>query len=114
MKEYKKSDLFVFPSVEEGWGLALTEAMSCGLPAIGYKNCGAVNEIIEDGKTGYLVEDGVEPLAEAMRKLMENQKLRVQMGQAAHESMKRFAPEKVWDTWEDLLKTHCETGGEKK
>lgn len=108
MTEYKKSDLIVFPSKNEGWGLALTEAMSCGLPAVGYKSCGAVNEIIEDGKTGYLVEDGVEPLAEAMRKLMGNQKLRVQMGQAAHESMKRFAPEKVWDTWENLLKTHCE------
>ena len=108
MKEYKTSDLLVFPSVEEGWGLALTEAMSCGLPAIGYKSCGAVNEIIEDGKNGYLVEDGVEPLAEAMRKLMGNQKLRVQMGQDAHESMKKFAPEKVWDTWENLLKTHCE------
>lgn len=108
MKEYKKADLFVFPSVEEGWGLALTEAMSCGLPAIGYKSCGAVNEIIEEGKNGYLVENGVEPLAEAMRKLMRDQKLRVQMGQAAHEAMKRFAPEKVWDTWENLLKTHCE------
>lgn len=108
MTEYKRSDLMVFPSKNEGWGLALTEAMSCGLPVIGYKSCGAVNEIIEDGKTGYLVEDGVEPLAEAMRRLMGNQKLRVQMGQAAHESMKRFAPEKVWDTWENLLKTHCE------
>ena len=47
-----KSDIFAFPSAYEGFGLSLGEAMSMGLPAIGYKSCSAVNELIIDGETG--------------------------------------------------------------
>lgn len=34
---------------------------------------------------------------------MEDQELRKRMGRAAHESMKEFAPEKIWDQWEALM-----------
>ena len=84
--------------------MALAEGMSVGLPAVGYASCPAVNEIIEDGKTGFLVQDGVEPLAEALDKLMSDKALRIQMGQAAKESMAQYAPEKIWDAWEDLMR----------
>jgi glycosyltransferase involved in cell wall biosynthesis len=101
--EYIRSDLFVFPSAFEGFGLAMGEAMSSGLPVVAYKSCPAVNEIVRDGIDGYLVEDGIRPLAEAMKKLMLNPDLRVQMGRAARENMKNYSPEKVWDAWESLL-----------
>ena len=99
----KASDIFVFPSAFEGFGMALAEGMSVGLPAIGYNSCPAVNELIENGKTGVLCEDGVEPLAAAMEQLMGNRALRVQMGKAAKEAMAQYAPEKVWDQWEELM-----------
>ncbi len=99
----RQGDLFVFPSAYEGFGLTLAEAMSIGLPGIGYKSCVAVNEIIQDGVTGLLADDGVDGLAEKMAILMENQQLRSQMGRAAHESMKQYAPEHIWGQWEKLL-----------
>lgn len=99
----READIFVFPSAFEGFGMALAEGMSVGLPAIGYKSCSAVNELIENGKTGILCDDGVEPLVEAMNRLMENKKLRVQMGKSAKEAMAQYAPEKIWDQWEDLM-----------
>ena len=100
----READIFAFPSAYEGFGMALAEGMSVGLPAIGYKNCPAVNELIKDGKTGFLCDDGVEPLAHALEKLMSDKELRVKMGKAAKADMAQFAPEKIWDKWEDLMK----------
>lgn len=101
----KKADIFVFPSAFEGFGMALAEGMSVGLPAIGYKTCPAVNELIKDGKTGLLCDDGVEPLTAAMDKLMGDRALRVQMGKAAKEDMAQYAPEKIWDQWEEIMRS---------
>ena len=58
---------------------------------------------MENGKTGLLVEDGVEALAEGLKKLMQNTSLRAHMGNAGHEAMKQYAPEKIWSAWDNLL-----------
>lgn len=100
---YMNGDLFVFPSKFEGFPLAMTEAMSAGLPVIAFRSCSSAAELIHSEKDGLLVNDGVEALAEGMRDLMQDQGKRVIMGQAAEESMKNFAPEKIWDQWEFLL-----------
>lgn len=101
--EYLKTDIFCFPSAYEGFGLSLAEAMSAGVPSVAYRSCPAVNELIEDHKTGILAPDGVKPLADALRELMENKEMRIEMGQAARDSMKAYAPESVWDRWERLI-----------
>ncbi len=101
---YRRASIFAFPSAYEGFGLAMAEAMSAGLPVVAYRSCPAVNELVRDGETGLLVDDGVDALAEGLKKLMEDQELRERMGEAAHESMKEFAPEKIWDQWETLMK----------
>lgn len=101
---YYRSSIFAFSSAYEGFPLAMTEAMSAGLPVVAYRSCPAVNELVKDGENGLLVEDGPDALAEGLKKLMKNRKLREQMGKAAHESMKEFAPEKVWGRWESLMK----------
>ena len=100
----READIFAFPSAFEGFGMALAEGMSVGLPAVGYKNCPAVNELIKDGETGFLCDDGVEPLAQALDKLMGDKELRVKMGKAAKADMAQYAPEKIWDQWDDLMK----------
>lgn len=100
----RDADVFAFPSAFEGFGMALAEGMSVGLPAVGYASCPAVNELIKDGETGFLVDDGVEPFAEALDKLMSDKELRVKMGKAAKKDMAQYAPEKIWDAWEELMK----------
>lgn len=99
----KEGDIFAFPSAYEGFGMSLAEGMSMGLPAIGYKSCSAVNELITDGVDGYLCEDGVDDFRDKLRKLMSDRDLRVAMGKQACIAMKAYAPEKIWDTWENLL-----------
>lgn len=99
----KEADIFAFPSAYEGFGMALAEGMSVGLPAVGFKNCPAVNELIKDGKTGILCDDGVVSFTQALKQLMENKDLRVKMGKAAKLDMQQYAPTKIWDKWESLL-----------
>lgn len=99
----QQGDIFAFPSAYEGFGMSLAEGMSMGLPAIGYKNCSGVNELIADGVDGYLCEDGVDDFRDKLRKLMADRALRVAMGKQARIAMKAYAPEKIWDAWENLL-----------
>jgi glycosyltransferase involved in cell wall biosynthesis len=108
LSKYLSSDIFAFPSAFEGFPLAMTEAMSAGLPVVAYKTCLAVNELIVDKADGVLVEEGVEPLAEGLRILMSSQELRVKMGKAAHDAMKQYSPQKIWDKWEKVLSLAAE------
>jgi glycosyltransferase involved in cell wall biosynthesis len=100
---YERADIFCISSKSEGFPQGLAEAMSAGIPAVGLKICGGTNELIQDGKTGFLVGDDPELLADALKKLMQDPDLRQRMGQAGWESVQPYAPEKMWDIWENLL-----------
>jgi len=52
---------------EEPFGLVVTEAMACGTPVIAYRR-GSMPELIEDGKTGFVIDSDIDVLAEAMKK----------------------------------------------
>jgi len=99
----RKSDIFAFPTAFEGFPLALTEAMAVGLPCVGLKTTSAVNELIVDGVNGLLAENSPEDFAAKLKILMDDPNLRVNMGRAGHEMMKQYAPEKIWDQWENLI-----------
>ncbi len=107
---YKKADLFIIPSKKEGWGLSLTEAMAVGLPAIGLKSCPGVNELIQDGVTGYLVEETISGLQDKMARLMKDRAARVRMGMAGREAIKPYEADTIWDKWEKLLIKTAEKG----
>ena len=76
----RAADLFVFPSLFEGLGISLVEAMACGLPAIGSRTGGIV-DVIDDGRTGVLVPPGdARALAAAMGRLLADAARRAEMG----------------------------------
>ena len=100
----RQADIFAFPSYWEGFSLALTEGMSMGLPAIGFKNCPGTNELIKDGVTGCLCDDGVENFSNALEKLISNKELRVKMGKAATQDMKQYETQSHWDKWEEIIR----------
>ena len=100
---WKETDIFAFPSHHEGFGMALVEAMGAGIPAVGYRSCSAVNELIRDGETGILTEDGAAPLAKALETLMGNPELRKTYGEKAKEAAGAYEADKVWNEWERLF-----------
>lgn len=57
LKAMKKSDIFVFPSREDIWGLVINEAMSQGLPIISTTNVVSAKELVSDEVNGYLIKD---------------------------------------------------------
>ena len=100
---WKETDIFAFPSHHEGFPLALSEALSCGIPAVGYRSCPAVNELIQSGETGLLVEEGASALAEGLKKLMESPVLRERFGKNAQMAAEMYRPEIVWRKWEEKI-----------
>ena len=74
-------EIFAMPSRGEGFGLVYLEAMACGKPVIGGSHGGAP-EVIEDGKTGFLVRHGdVDHLSAALEVLLSNPALGRKMGE---------------------------------
>lgn len=101
---YKSADIFALPSSFEGFPLSLTEAMSAGLPPVGFKSAAAVNELIKDGGNGLLADESVEDYARCLKELMASKEKRIAFGRQAHEDMKAYAPEKIWDMWDEAVK----------
>ena len=56
-ERYGSMDILLMPSVREGFGLSIAEAMACGLPVVA-TNCSAIPELIDDGKGGFLCPPG--------------------------------------------------------
>ena len=76
-------DLFVFPSLKEGLGVALLEAMACGLAVIASR-AGGVLDSVEDGVSGVLVPSSdAESIAAAIATLRDDLDRRLQFGKAA-------------------------------
>lgn len=68
---YRLSDVLVFPSNSETFGMSVLEAQSLGLPAL-VSQCGGPQEIVLDGKTGYVLDtDSPDTWVEASRRLCE-------------------------------------------
>jgi glycosyltransferase involved in cell wall biosynthesis len=85
---FAKSSVLVHPSLSEGFGYAVVEAMASGLPVIVTKNTGAA-DLIVDGKNGYIVAPGdPEAIRERLAHLAAHPSLLREMGHAARETMR--------------------------
>ncbi|MCL4418037.1 MAG: glycosyltransferase, partial [Actinobacteria bacterium] len=85
---YSACDIYTTCSQWEGFDLPVGEAQYFGKPVICY-NIGAHPEIMENGRTGYIVTDRVE-FEESVKKLSKDRMLRLQMGKNAGEFIKKF------------------------
>jgi glycosyltransferase involved in cell wall biosynthesis len=89
-------DVFVMPSLNEGLGLALMEAMAFGLPVIG-SDVGGIRSLIKDGETGLLVRPADSPaLGFAILELLNDKKKMADLGRrAAAFIAKNFSQDKM-------------------
>jgi len=106
---YNAADIFVFPTLYEPFGLVITEALATGLPVITSKSAGAA-ELITDGFEGLLLNDPTnsEEIAEKICVLLENEKMRTQMGKNGRETAKQYPwdviAKKTLDVYEEVIK----------
>ncbi len=91
---YRSADMFVLPSRWETYGTVYAEAMNAGLPVIGWRN-GNLPHLVDDGKQGIVITYGdICALADAMRRLAEDETERRRMAAAARRRALSFP------TWE--------------
>ena len=107
---YSACEIFAMPSRGEGFGLVYLEAMACGKPVIGGSHGGAP-EVIEDGKTGFLVEHGdAGQLATSLQTLLADPTLGREMGARGRERVeKEFHFEIFAKSLKRILSDLCES-----
>ena len=107
---YAHCEIFALPSKGEGFGLVYLEAMACVKPVIGGAHGGAP-EVIDDGKTGYLVPHGdAVQLAAAIETLLANPTLELEMGRRGKERVDReFRFHVFAKSFRKILRELCES-----
>ena len=86
---YNAADVFVYPSLYEGFGLPPLEAMACGTPVI-TSNASALPELV--GQAGVLVDPlDVEAWADAMERVLQDSEMRSALSTAGLERARRFS-----------------------
>jgi glycosyltransferase involved in cell wall biosynthesis len=101
---FGESEVFVFPSIKEDFGIVMIEAMAAGCPVVAWDQ-GGPTDIVEHGATGYLAPLGdVEAYANYVVKLLEDDGLRKEMGAAGRQLAKeKFSWERHGDKLEKAM-----------
>ena len=101
---YRKHDILLSPTVREGFGLAIAEAMACGLPVVA-SNCSSIPELVDHGKGGFLCPVGdVDAFAEKINLLADSPGLRKEMGEYNRAKVeKMFTVERMVNEYKDLF-----------
>ncbi len=97
---YNTASVFVLPSLQDGFGMVVYEAAACGLPVIITENVGAA---IRDGQDGFIVPiRDPDALADRLRLLYQDEKLRREMGISARELVQPF----TWEAYHQQVVRH--------
>ena len=101
---FKACDIFILPSLKEGFGIVFLEAMYYSKPCIG-ADVGGIPEVIENNKTGILCyPNDITSLTNAIITLLKDKELRLSMGIAGKERFEReFSFEKFKNKLKDIL-----------
>lgn len=102
---YNRCAVFVLPSHYEGLPKTLLEAMSCGCACLG-TNVEGIREVIDHQSDGLLVDISAESVAQGIDTLLQNEKMRIKLGLAAHDKIeKTYSLERVVQQEKQLLES---------
>jgi glycosyltransferase involved in cell wall biosynthesis len=104
---YEGSHVFVLPSRSEGLPMALLEAMAFRLPVVATR-VGGIPDVVEDGKSGLLIQPArTGELADALRRLASDPRLREQLGEQARAAVRKLASaDIVAERWRTIYSEH--------
>ncbi len=99
-KYCSQGSVFILPSIQDGFGMVIIQAMACGLPVICTTNTGG-EDIVRNGKDGFIIPiRNVDALKEKIIYLYENLEVCRQMGQSAKE---RASSGFTWNDYGDKI-----------
>lgn len=111
---YVQADAYLQPSLYEPWGLAINEAMACGLPVVVSDRCGCCEDLVQEGGNGFTFDPArPESLALALDQLWEAKERWPEMGHASRGIIARWGLElfarNFWASCEVALSRVAET-----
>ncbi len=103
-QEYLKSSIFALSSRFEGLPMVLLETQAAGLPAVAFDcKCGP-RDVVTDGENGFLIPEGdIRSFALALKRLMNDSKLRSEMGMRAYAASGTFSMDVIMGQWKELF-----------
>ncbi len=106
---FAAADVFVFPSRHDGWGVVINEACAARLPVIATHQTGAARDLVEHGKSGFLLErDDVEGFATAMMHFLEHPRDRAAFGEHSRALVEQFSPTKGAERFRSAIAAACQ------
>jgi glycosyltransferase involved in cell wall biosynthesis len=102
----KRAHVVLVPGIREGWGMVITEANSCGTPAIGYNIVGH-KDAIRHGETGLLTESTPQAMARAAIRVAKDDGLRNRLSRNALEWSRQFSWDKTANEFIDIIEKLC-------
>ncbi len=100
LKYYQLANILLLPSLKEGFGMTITEAAACAIPAIGADHF-SIKEIIQSGKTGFLAQpENLNDWNQKLIQLIKSKSLRQKMGQSAQKHIRQKF------SWRKNINTH--------
>jgi glycosyltransferase involved in cell wall biosynthesis len=104
---YRQADVFVLPTLSDGFALTQLEALAHGLPAIVTPNCGRV---VEAGKTGFIIPPrDPQALVDALLRFVRNPGLAKEMTVACRTAVKAYSVESFGNQLVTIIKKHLKT-----
>jgi glycosyltransferase involved in cell wall biosynthesis len=101
---YEKSDIFVYASPCEGFGMVIAEAQASGLPVVCYDCLAGPRDIVTDGVDGFLIKLGdAEGFARALYSLASDHCTREIMATAARLGRRRFEDAALMPKWGNVF-----------
>jgi glycosyltransferase involved in cell wall biosynthesis len=95
---YAACDIFVFPTLNDPWGLVVNEAMACGKPVVSSTEAGVSYDLVRHGANGWVVDPrNTEQLCNYLGKLIADNDLRRQMGETSSNIIQQFTPHALAD-----------------
>lgn len=102
--ELLKSDVFVLTSKSESFSLVICEAMNYGVPCVAFDVDVGPREILEDGLTGFLIEDrNIDMMIKKISLLLDNFNLRKEMSNNEMISIKKYHLNNIISKWNSLF-----------
>lgn len=104
---YLNASVYVQPSITEGWGLTVGEAMAHGTPVIVTEGVGA-KDMVEDGKDGFIIPiRKPDKIAEAIQYFQDNPSEVKRMGENARRKAESYSWDKIEEMYERLYRDSC-------
>ena len=101
---YEQAQIFVMPSRYESFGLVTAEAITHGLPVVGFADCTGTNELIIDGKNGFLLQErSPQSLGNALSQLMQSEDMRLKFAQGSKDEARKFNYDHIITQWEKVI-----------